>query len=525
MRSFSFSGSKTPRYGIKRGLSVIQSYADFVLHGLSLLLSPDLSEILGFYNRAFSLYTEASEIQASIMFKVAIIGRPNVGKSTIFNRLTGKKDALVHDKPGLTRDRKEGIAEISDLRFTLIDTAGLERAETGTLEELMMEQTQIAIDEADLILMTIDGREGVTTMDRHFASMVRKLSKPTVMLVNKCENDKKAPGIMESYKLGFGAPVPVSAEHNLGFGELYSAITELAEEHALNLVDNSDKEKTELQICILGRPNVGKSTLFNSMIGQKRSIESSFSGTTRDSIYYDLKHNEHLIRLVDTAGIRRRMKRNEFVEEMSVDDSMKALQYANVALMVLDATLGIDKQDLHLSGMILEEGRALIIVVNKWDAADEQQRNLFKALLEEKLEFSLSQAKYCPVIFTSALTGDNVDRVLDTALKVYNAWNMRISTGKLNKWLKDAVEINIPPLSNGKRVSLKYITQVKTRPPTFAIFTSSNLKELPDSYIRYLKNSADKEFDFMGVPIRIIMRKTKNPFEGRGDQRDKEKPY
>ncbi len=453
-------------------------------------------------------------------FKVAIIGRPNVGKSTLFNRHVGRKDAIVHDKPGLTRDRKEGKAEIGGLSFTLIDTAGLEKAETGTLQELMMEQTNKAIEDADIILMTIDGREGVTNLDKDFAQMIRKLDKPTLMLVNKCENERKSPGIVESYKLGFGAPIPVSAEHGTGFADLVERLMELAEENNLMEDEFEEEEKTDMQVCILGRPNVGKSTLFNSIIGEKRSIESSFSGTTRDSIYYNIDYAENNIKLVDTAGIRKKMKRTDLVEEMSVDDSLKALQYANVAIMVLDATVGIDKMDLHVAGDVLEEGRAMVIAVNKWDALNEEERRSFKALLNEKLEYSLSQAKYCPVVYASALTGDNVNRILDAALKAYEAWNMRISTGKLNRWLKAAVEINIPPLSNGKRVSFKYITQIKSRPPTFTIFTSSNLKNLPESYHRYLKNSADKEFGFCGVPIRIILRKTKNPFEGRRNQRE-----
>ncbi len=455
-------------------------------------------------------------------FKVAIIGRPNVGKSTIFNRLTGKREALVHDKPGLTRDRREGKVKMSGEIFTLIDTAGLEKAETGTLEELMMKQTNKAIEDADVILMTIDGREGVTPLDQHFAQILRKSKKPILMVVNKCENENKAPGITESFKLGFGDPIPVSAEHGLGFAELFHRIFDLSEKHGFqdNEID-MENSPVDLQVCILGRPNVGKSTLFNAFVGEERSIASSFSGTTRDSIYYDIEFNSNKVKLVDTAGVRKRTKRDDFLEELSVSDSMKALQYANVAIFVLDATLGIDKMDLHLAGLILEEGRGMVIAVNKWDALDDQEKAIFKALLQEKLEFSLSQAKYCPVIYASALQGVAVDKILQACLNVYDAWNMRISTGKLNRWLKVAVEENIPPLSNGKRVSLKYITQVKSRPPTFAIFTSSNLKELPDSYLRYLKNSMDREFNFSGVPIRIFMRKSNNPFEGRPD-REKE---
>jgi GTP-binding protein len=263
--------------------------------------------------------------------------------------------------------------------------------------------------------------------------------------------------------------------------------------------------------------------LFNSIIGEDRSITSDYAGTTRDSIYYDINFNGNIIKLVDTAGIRKRTKRDDLLEELSVSDSNKALQYANVAIMVLDATLGIDKMDLHIAGNVLDEGRAMVIAVNKWDKLDDNERGAFKSLLFEKLEYSFSQAKYCPVIYASALKGENVEKILNMCLKSYESWNMRIGTGKLNRWLKAATEENIPPLSGGKRVKLKYITQVKSRPPTFCIFTSSNTKDMPDSYLRYLKNSMDREFDFMGVPIRIIMRKSENPFEGM--ERDREKSY
>lgn len=448
-------------------------------------------------------------------FKVAIIGRPNVGKSTLFNRLTGSRDALVNDQPGLTRDRREGLADIGGLKFTVIDTAGLEKAETGSLEELMMAQTKKAIEDADIVLMTIDGREGVTALDHHFAKMIRKMGKPTLMLVNKCENERRSPGIVESFKLGFGDPIPVSAEHSVGFADLIERLMEMAEKLGLNTEEEVETERTDLQVCILGRPNVGKSTLFNAIVGEDRSIISDFAGTTRDSIYYDIEFNGNKIKLVDTAGVRKRMKRAEnLLEELSVEDSMKALQYANVAIMVFDATLGIDKMDLHLTGQVLDEGRALVIVINKWDAVDDIQKREIKDLLEEKLEFSISQARNCPVVFASALKGDNVEKILNYCLEVYDIWNRRVSTGKLNKWLKTAVEENIPPLSGGKRVKLKYATQVKSRPPTFCIFTSSNTKDLPESYMRYLKNSMDREFDFKGVPVRIFMRKTNNPFEG-----------
>lgn len=448
--------------------------------------------------------------------KIAIIGRPNVGKSTIFNRLTGSKEALTHDKPGLTRDRKEGNAQIGDLNFTLIDTAGMEKAEKNSLEKLMMEQTEEAINQAHIIMFTIDGRAGVTVMDEHFARMVRRKKKPVIMLVNKAENEKKAPGINESYSLGFGSPVVISAEHGVGFGDLYDAIHETVENSdlkKLNLLAEED-EKPDLQLAIIGRPNVGKSTLFNTILGENRAIASDVAGTTRDSIYVNFKHKNNLIKLVDTAGIRKKHRsKGDFLEELSVNDSLKSLKYANVAALILDASLGIDKMDLKLADEILYEGRALVIVLNKWDAIGIEERKKVDFDLETLTHYSLSQARTCPVIRASALKGKKVTDILDNVIKVYEAWNTKLSTSKLNDWLQDATDETPPPTSKtGKRVRFKYITQSSTRPPTFKLFTTSNLSRMPDSYVNYLKNSLRKRFDIKGTPLRMNISKGKNPY-------------
>ena len=456
--------------------------------------------------------------------KIAIIGRPNVGKSTIFNRLTGTKEALVHDKPGLTRDRKEGKANISDLNFTIIDTAGLEKADKGSLEQLMMEQTSKAIDEADIIMFTIDGRDGVTPLDHDFAKMVRKKNKPTIMLVNKSENERKSPGIIESYKLGFGSPVALSAEHGIGFGDLYDAITETVEKYKLEEKATEDEDKKpDLMLAIFGRPNVGKSTLFNAILHDNRSIVSDVAGTTRDSIYVDFYHNGTLIKLVDTAGIRKKHRSGDFLEELSVNDSQKSLKYANVVALVIDAKQGIDKMDRKLADEILYEGKALVFVMNKWDSLSNEEREVANFNLESLMSYSLAQAKTCPVVRCSALKEHRVMDILDSVVKVYGDWNTKISTSKLNDWLKAATEETPPPTSKtGKRVKLKYMTQISTRPPFFKIFTTSNLAGFPSSYVNYLRNSMRKAFNIKGTPIRISIKKTGNPYADDADKKDEE---
>ena len=445
--------------------------------------------------------------------KIAIIGRPNVGKSTLFNRLAGKKLALVDDTPGLTRDRREFKVEMGDIAFTIIDTAGLEKAENETLEKFMMEQTEIAMNEADIILMMIDGRQGVTTLDRFFSSMVRKKNKPVIVVVNKCESNKSSQGFDESYSLGLGEPVAISAEHNQGMADLYETITSTIKENSLNAEIEENEKKPDLHLAIIGRPNVGKSTLFNRLLGEKRSITGPIAGITRDSIYVDWEYKGTTIRLVDTAGMRRKSKlRHERLEKMAVHESMHAVQYANVVVLIIDATEGLDKQDLTLADHVIAEGRGLIIAVNKWDLVKDKKQTLHE--LREKLEYTLSQAKGVPLVALSALKGNNVKKVIDESLIILDLWNKRIGTGPLNRWLSEALEQHNPPLSGGKRIKFRYVTQIKTRPPTFVLFTSSSLKELPESYLRYLTNSLREKFKFQGVPIRLSLKKTSNPFNG-----------
>ena len=444
------------------------------------------------------------------MFKLAIIGRPNVGKSTLFNRLTGKKTALVDPTPGVTRDRKEGEASIGPLTFVAIDTAGMEKAETESLEAYMMEQTQQAIVEADILLMMIDGRQGVTAMDEHFVEQVRRSNKPVILAVNKCEGNKAQGGIAESYQLGLGEPVAISAEHGDGLGDLYDALVEMCEQEGLDSEAVPELPDDQLFIAIAGRPNVGKSTFFNQLLGEQRAIASPVAGTTRDAIYVDWQYKDHAIQLVDTAGLRRRAKQENKLEKLSVNDSYRAIQYANVVILMVDGTDPMNKMDLHLADHILSEGRGMIIAVNKWDLVKDKKETLED--INTTLEYSLSQAKGVPVITLSALKGRQVNKVMDAALRLLKIWNQRITTSQLNRWLEHATSAHIPPLSKGKRIKLRYVTQIKTRPPTFALFTSSATKDLPDSYLLYLSNSLREHFNFQGVPIRMVVRKTKNPY-------------
>lgn len=440
-------------------------------------------------------------------FIATIIGRPNVGKSTLFNRLTGTRAALVDNTPGLTRDRREGEVELGELRFTLIDTAGLEEAENESVEAHMMAQTEIAIEQADLLLMVIDGREGVTPMDQHFVETVRKQNKPVMLIANKCESANKIADEGEMYALGLGEPVYVSAEHGLGLDAFYHAMQPFLENAEIN---DEDDEEAPLQVALVGRPNAGKSTLFNKLLGEERSIAGDVAGMTRDAIYVDWEWKGSPVRLVDTAGLRRKSKRHDTLEKLAVSDSMKAIQYANVVIMMVDATLGLDKQDQTLVDHIIAEGRGLVLALNKWDVAKDKQEILDE--IDIALQYSISQARTAPVVTVSGLTGNNIPKLMKAVEEVFEQWNRRISTGKLNRWLAEAVERHPPPLSHGRRINLKYATQIKTRPPTFALFTSSKVKDLPESYKRYLSNSLRDAFDMQGTPIRLHIRKQNNPY-------------
>ncbi len=448
-------------------------------------------------------------------FTIALVGRPNVGKSTLFNRLTGKHYALVDPTPGLTRDRREGAVELGELSFTLLDTAGLEKAETGSLQEAMMQSTQAAIEMADVVLFLIDGREGLLPVDEEFAKSIRRQGKPTLLLANKCEGKKADMSVHEAIRLGFGEPLMVSAEQGFGMDELENALKSLQEKHHIGseTYDATSEEKG-LQLAIVGRPNAGKSTLFNALIGEERAIVSDVAGTTRDAVAVDAAFDGHPVKLVDTAGLRKQSKRTkDKVEKLAVDDSFRAIQYANVVILLVDGTAPLEKVELQIASHVLEEGRALVIAVNKWDQVKEKTRTLEE--IDYRLEVQLSQAKAVPLVTVSALKQKGLKPLRQEVLRIYQLWNARISTGKLNRWLERATTKHMPPLAQGQRIRLKYVTQVKTRPPTFAVFTTSRVKDLPDSYIRYLINDLREFFDFQGVPVRMLIRKQNNPYEGK----------
>ena len=485
--------------------------------------------------------------------KAAIVGRPNVGKSTLFNRLAGKKLALVHDLPGVTRDRKEVTTKLKDLELTVIDTAGYEEAPAGQMEERMWQQTRRAIEESDAVLFLFDARAGMQAYDEHFADLVRRSKKPVFLLANKCEGRTQEQGIYEAYKLGLGDPVIFSAEHNIGFDELYLGLKELEEKLAADAdksagragyiaadADKSagraegpteervpagkageenesdmDEDKTQslkkrpIQVAIVGRPNVGKSTLVNALLGDERMLTGPEAGLTRDAISSRWEWKGWTINLVDTAGLRKQARVSGAIEKMSVESTMYAANMAQVVILVLDADGVLDKQDLTIARKVLDEGRALVIAVNKWDIADKKEA-LQK--LNDKLETSLTQAEGVPTVTISALRKKGLDKLFSAVIKVYQRWNVRIPTAPLNKWFRDVQEMNPAPLGkNKRRIKLRYITQAKTRPPSFYIF-SSNPEGLPDSYLRFLTNQLRETFDLKGIPLRITVRKSDNPY-------------
>ncbi len=453
--------------------------------------------------------------------KIAIIGRPNVGKSTLFNRLVGKKLAIVHDTPGVTRDRREGEGSIHDLKFSIIDTAGLEIGDEGSIEFGMWEQTKKAVHEADICLMMIDARAGVHPYDEHFADIIRKSEKPVLLLANKCEGKAGENGLFESYKLGLGEPIAISSEHGEGIWDLYHALKEKEEELFLDLQSSSSvipaqagiSDNKPIQLAIVGRPNVGKSTLVNALIEDERMLTGDVAGLTRDSIAVDWQWQGKKIKLVDTAGLRRHSKVKDDLEKMSVANTKRAAFLAQVVILVLDADAVLDKQDLTIARQVIDEGRALIIAINKWDATKDKNQVIKR--LNDRLEASLTQVAGIPTVTISALKKRGLDKLMKEVFSIYKKWNVRVPTGKLNRWFEFASEKFPPPTGkHGKRIKLKYITQAKTRPPSFYIF-SSNPEGLPDSYLRYLTNSLRDDFNLAGIPIRITTRKGSNPYEGK----------
>jgi GTP-binding protein len=458
-------------------------------------------------------------------FTIAIIGRPNVGKSTFFNRLVGKRLALVDDTPGVTRDRREAQGSLGPLQFRIIDTAGLEEDDESGLSSRMRAQTMRAIASSDIVFFMIDARAGVTPMDKYFADILRREPAPVLLLANKAEGRAGQPGLMEAFSLGLGDPIGISAEHGEGLGELFDAVEALVIERGLDLEEekSATSVKTEeageegvtasalpLQLAIIGRPNVGKSTLVNKLIGEERQITGPEAGLTRDTISIPWHYRGREVRLFDTAGLRRKSKVHHKLEKLSVADTMRAVNFAEVVVLVVDAENLMDKQDVQIASLIAQEGRALVIAVNKFDLVEDQTVAL--RLLNDTLERSLPQIRGVMIVPISALTGKGLDKLMAAVFKAFDYWNTRVSTGRLNRWLIETTERHPAPTAKGKRVKLRYISQVKARPPTFAIFVNRPA-DVQGSYLRYLENELRTSFKLPGVPLRILMRKGENPYD------------
>jgi GTP-binding protein len=450
-------------------------------------------------------------------FTVAIIGRPNVGKSTLFNRLVGQKLALVDDSPGVTRDRREGEARLGDLRFTVIDTAGLDEGAKGSLTARMQEQTEAAIGLADALMFVIDARAGLTPSDRAFADFARRADKSVILLANKSEGKHGEIGAMESYALGLGDPVQVSAEHGEGMGELYDALRALMPE-AEEEESEGDGEQAEtedeaarrpIRVAVVGRPNAGKSTLINRLLGEERLLTSAEAGTTRDSIAVDITWNGRDFRVFDTAGLRRRSRIEEKLEKLSVADALRAVRFAEVVVLMMDAQNKFEEQDLRIADLIEREGRAIVIAVNKWDLVDAKPGAI--SALRAEADHWLPQVKGTPLVAVSGLMGEGIDHLMRAIEDAYAVWNRRVSTAALNRWFEQATSANPPPAVSGRRLKLNYITQAKARPPSFVLFCS-RADAVPQSYLRYLVNSLRDEFELPGTPIRISLREKANPF-------------
>ncbi|MCA0964440.1 ribosome biogenesis GTPase Der [Salipiger bermudensis] len=471
-------------------------------------------------------------------FSLAIVGRPNVGKSTLFNRLVGRRLALVDDQPGVTRDLREGEAKLGDLRFTVIDTAGLEDATDDSLPGRMRRLTERAVDMADVCLFMIDARVGVTPTDEIFAEILRKRAKHVILGANKSEGSAADAGVLEAYALGLGEPLRISAEHGEGMPELYSALQPLADGFAERAAaeapetdvsvdeevsDEADEALPEitvakpLQIAVVGRPNAGKSTLVNKIIGEERLLTGPEAGITRDAISVRSEWGGVPMRIFDTAGMRKKARVQEKLEKLSVSDGLRAVKFAEVVVVLLDAAIPFEQQDLRIADLAEREGRAVVIAVNKWDIEDEKQEKLRD--LKEAFERLLPQLRGAPLVTVSAKTGRGLDRLQGAIMKAWEVWNRRISTGQLNRWLEGMVSSHPPPAPQGRRIKLRYMTQAKTRPPGFVVMCSRP-QDMPDSYTRYLVNGLRESFDMPGTPIRLYMRGQgdKNPYKGRREK-------
>ena len=471
-------------------------------------------------------------------FSLAIVGRPNVGKSTLFNRLVGRRLALVDDQPGVTRDLREGEGKLGDLRFTVIDTAGLEEATDDSLQGRMRRLTERAVDMADVCLFMIDARVGVTPTDEVFAEILRKRSKHVILAANKSEGSAADAGVLEAYGLGLGEPLRLSAEHGEGMPELYSVLMPLsdgfaeraAEEAPETEVELSEEDgddidtalpeitdKKPLQIAVVGRPNAGKSTLINKILGEDRLLTGPEAGITRDAISVRLDWDGTPMRIFDTAGMRKRAKVQEKLEKLSVSDGLRAVKFAEVVVVLLDAAIPFEQQDLRIADLAEREGRAVVVAVNKWDVEEHKQEKLRD--LKEAFDRLLPQLRGAPLVTVSAKTGRGLDRLNAAILKAWEIWNRRVSTGQLNRWLEGMVSSHPPPAPQGKRIKLRYMTQAKTRPPGFVVMCSHPDK-MPESYNRYLVNGLRQDFDMPGTPIRLTLRSQadKNPYKGRKKQ-------
>ena len=480
-------------------------------------------------------------------FTIAIVGRPNVGKSTLFNRLAKKKLAIIDDTPGVTRDWRDAEGYMFDKKIRIIDTAGLEESFDDSIEGRMRRQTEEGIAQADAILFLIDGREGVTPIDEHFAGWLRKQTgkqkgqknKPVVLAVNKAENDNAvANGIAEAYGLGFGQPIPISSAHNIGIEDLYQAFEpyfpeteeeiddgldqlpdienldalEGSEDFDFAAIDIEEDDEKPIKIAIVGRPNVGKSTLLNALLDENRVMTGPEAGITRDAIAVDWEYNDRKIKLVDTAGMRRKSKIDHNIEKMSVEDSLRAIRLAQVVVLVVDAENILEKQDLQIADHVISEGRALVLAINKWDLMQqEEDKKETLALINYKMETSLGQVRDIPSVSISAIKHRNLGFLMQTVLDTYTLWNKRVPTAKMNRWLAARESQNPAPLYEGRSNRLRYITQINIRPPTFAVWVSRP-KSLPETYKRYLMNSLREDFGLKGIPLRLLVRTSKNPF-------------
>ena len=449
---------------------------------------------------------------------VVIVGRPNVGKSTLFNRLVGRREALVDDSPGVTRDRREGDGALGDLAFRIVDTAGLEEVFDDSLPARMRRQTEQALDEADVVFMVFDARAGITPLDEQFATWLRNRGANVYLVANKCEGRAGDSGVLESYALGLGDPIAISAEHGEGIHLLFDPIAAVALASDENWPDDDTAESAEeddklLRLAIVGRPNVGKSTLINALVGQDRLLTGPEAGITRDAIAVEWMFGRQRIALVDTAGMRRKARIDEKLEKMSVGNSLNAIQYAHVVALVLDSGQMLERQDLAIARHVIDEGRAFVIVVNKWDMITDHTAAL--GMLRDRMQVSLPQGNGTPILTLSATSGRGLDKLMPAVLLAHQDWNRRVSTSDLNAWLNDSIERHPPPLAANKRpIRLRYATQPKARPPTVVLF-GNRPEDLPTSYLRYLENSFRDRFQLSGTPIRVLTRKGNNPYHNK----------